>query len=491
VARHTHDVIILGGGSGGLVVAAGCAQLGLKTALVEKVVRLGGDCLCYGCVPSKSFLKSAAVRQYARDAERFGLPAPGLPPVDLGRVMDRVQGVIDTVAVHDSPQRFEKLGAEVLFATPRFRSPHEIELHDGRLLSARSIVLATGSSPRAVPIPGLAESGYLTSLTVFSQRQLPGRLITIGAGPIGLELSQGYLRLGSKVTVIDIAPQVLPVEDEDMAALVQRRMEAEGATFFLGAKVERVSAPPGSESTAIAPRTVKLRDREGREQAIEGDALLLAVGRQGNTEGLDLENAGVEVQGGFVKTDDRLATSRKNILAVGDCSGGLLFTHVAGAEGSVAVRRTAFRLPARMSYAHVPWVTYTDPEIASVGLNEKRAREAGVEVSVVSAEFRDNDRAQTEGEAEGRIKILLDRRGRIVGTQLGGLHAGELLAPAIQAVRHGAKMGEFLSPIYPYPTLSEIYRKAAGNYYGPKVFNPRVRRLLRFFFHYRGSGPEQ
>jgi len=484
MGRYSHDVMILGGGAGGLTAASGCAQLGLKTALVEKE-RLGGDCLYYGCVPSKSLIKSARVFQQIRDAEAFGLPKTQAPPADLGRVMERVQGVIDAIAVHDSPERFRKLGAEVYFGRPEFRSPHEVRLEDGTLLSARSIILATGSSPKLIPIPGLEEGGFLTNVDVFGLRELPRRLITIGAGPIGIELSQAFLRLGSRVTIIDVAPQVLPIEDEDMASLVQRRLESEGAQFFLGAKIQGVSG-----GGAAGARRLVLRDREGREQTLEAEAILLAVGRQGNTEGLNLEAAGVEIERGFVKADRSLSTTQKHILAVGDCNGRLLFTHVAGAEGSVAVRRVAFRLPARMSYDQVPWVTYTDPEIASVGLNEKRAREAGIEVSVETAEFRDNDRALAEAEAEGRIKILLDRKGRIVGTQIAGLHAGDLLAPAIHALRRKAGMGEFLSPIYPYPTLAEIYRKAAGNYYAPRVFNPRVRRLLRLFFHYKGAGPE-
>ena len=522
MAKYTHDVIILGGGTGGLTAAAGCAQLGLKTALVEKE-RLGGDCLYFGCVPSKSLIKSAGVYQAARTAERFGLPAIAPPSVDLQRVMARVQGVIDTIAVHDSPERFRKLGAEVYFGAPEFRSPHEVRLGDGTHLSARSIILATGSSPKFIPIPGLREAGYLTNVDIFRLEKLPPRLITIGAGPIGLELSQAFLRLGSQVTVIDVAPQVLPIEDEDLAALVQRKLESEGARFFLGASIEGVFSSGGGASRRGGPgksgrgaagrggsadgptvpvtggaaagaaggsvKRLVLKDREGREHSLEAEAILLAVGRQGDTEGLNLEAAGVELERGFVKADSRLATSQKHILAVGDCNGRLLFTHVAGAEGSVAVRRAAFRLPARMSYDHVPWVTYTDPEIASVGLNEKRAREAGREVSVVAADFHGNDRAQAEGEPGGKIKILLDRKGRIVGTQIAGLHAGDLLAPAIHAVRRGVTMGEFLSPIYPYPTLAEIYRKAAGNYFAPRVFNPRVRGLLRFLFGYRGVGP--
>ncbi len=482
MARYSHDVIVLGAGAAGLTAAAGCAQLGLRTALVEKD-RLGGDCLYHGCVPSKALLKSARVWRQAGAAPDFGLPGLERPPVDLAGTLRHVRSVIAAIEPHDSPERFRGLGAEVYLESPELRSPHEVRLAGGRTVSARTIILATGSSPKAVPIPGLEQAGYITNVEVFSLSRLPASLLTIGAGPIGVELGQAFQRLGSQVTILDAAPQILPVEDADMAAVVQQGMEAEGARFHLGVAITGVARVAGG-------KRVTFRDASGAERMVEAEEILLAVGRRGNTDELHPQAAGVEVEGGFFRVDAGLATTQRNILAVGDCNGRLLFTHVAGAEGALAVQRTVLRLPVRMSYRSVPWVTYTDPELASVGLNEKRAREAGTGCSVVSAPLSQTDRGRTEAESEGRIKILLDRRGRVVGTQIVGLHAGELLGPAILAVRRRSPLRELVAPMLPYPTLLEVYKKAGGSYFAPRLYNGRVRGLLRFLFRYRGPGPQ-
>jgi pyruvate/2-oxoglutarate dehydrogenase complex dihydrolipoamide dehydrogenase (E3) component len=476
MARFTHDVIVIGGGAGGLVTTVGCAQLGLKTAIVERN-RLGGDCLYHGCVPSKSLLRTAGVYKQAAEFERFGLPPVKLPQVRMADVNARVKRVISEIARHDSAERFERLGAEVYMGQPRFVDPHEIEV-DGRRISARSIVISTGSSPRGLPIPGLEESGYITNLDVFDLQQLPKRLVVIGAGPIGSEMAHAFARLGSTVTVLDVAPQVLPREDADMAALVQRRMEADGVSFRLGVKITRVEGSGGD-------RRVYLEDG-GEETSLPADQLLVAAGRTGNTGDLDLPKAGVAVEKGFITTNSKLQTSQKHILAVGDVNGRYLFTHVAGAEGSVAVRRVALRLGGTMNYRNVPWVTYTDPELASIGYNERSATEAGVDYHLVRQELSENDRAHAEGETEGVMKVLLDRKDRVIGTQIAGMHAGELLLPSIFAVGKGWKLGEVMSPIFPYPTLGEIHKKAASGYMAPKLFNARVRKILRTLFRYRG-----
>ncbi|MFP4373092.1 MAG: dihydrolipoyl dehydrogenase family protein [Spirochaetaceae bacterium] len=476
MARFTHDVIVIGGGAGGLVTTVGCAQLGLKTAVVERN-RLGGDCLFHGCVPSKTLLRTASVYRQAQELERFGLPPVDLPPVRMADVNGRVRSVIEEIAQHDSIERFESLGAEVLLGRPRFVSPHEVEV-DGKTISARSIVIATGSAPRGLPIPGLEETGYITNLDVFDLPELPRRLIVIGAGPIGSEMAHAFARLGSGVTVLDVAPQVLPKEDADMAEIVQRRMEADGVTFKLGVKIT------GVETHGAAKR---IHLEQGDETlSLDADELLVAAGRIGNTDGLDLARAGVSVERGFVTTNSKLQTSQRHILAVGDVNGRYLFTHVAGAEGSVAVRRIALRVGGAMDYGTVPWVTYTDPELASVGYNERSADEAGINYHVVRQELSANDRAQAEGEPGGMAKIILDRRDRVIGTQIAGFHAGDLLLPSIFAVGRGWKLGEMMSPIYPYPTLGEIHKKAASGYMAPKLFNTRVRRVLRALYRYRG-----
>jgi len=481
MAKYSHDVIIVGGGSGGLTAAVGCAQLGLKTALIDRE-RLGGDCLHYGCVPSKTLLKSASVYAQMRDGARFGLP-PGEPgPVEMAAINARIASVIAEIEKHDSPERFESLGAEVLLGHAEFVSPHEIRLNGERTVSAKSIVLATGSSPRAIPFPGIDEAGYITNLDAFSLPELPRRIATIGAGPIGIELSQAYRRLGAQVTILDIAGQVLPREDANMAEVVANRLKADGIALRLGAKIERVEKGPAGNA-----RTIHLTRADGRAESLEVDEILMAVGRQGNTAGLGLEKAGVEVEKSFVTTDSKLRSSQKHILAVGDVNGKYLFTHVAGAEGSLAVRRLALHAGGSMSYTNVPWVTYTDPELASVGYSETSAKEAGVDYRTIVQPFGSTDRAQAEGETEGLMKILLDRKDRVIGTQIVGYHAGELLAPSLYAVGKRWKASALMSPIYPYPTLAELHKKAVSGYMGPRLFNDRVRGILRFLFRYRGT----
>lgn len=479
MTAFTHDVIIVGGGAGGLTAAVGCAQLGMKTALIDKE-RLGGDCLYYGCVPSKTLLKSASVYAQMRDGARFGLPEIEPPPVEMASVNARIARVIAQIEQHDSPERFRSLGAEVLFGHAEFVSPHELRLDGERVISAKQIILATGSSPRVIPIPGLEETGYITNIDAFSLSELPGRIATIGAGPIGIELSQAYRRLGAEVTVIDVAPQVLPREDADMADVVADRLRGEGVALRLGAGVTRVARRGNA-------KVISFTNAEGVNEEIEVDEILMAVGRQGNTAGLGLEAAGVAVEQSFVVTDDALRTSQKHILAVGDLNGRYLFTHVAGAEGSLAVRRVALHAGGSMSYTNVPWVTYTDPELASVGYNELRANEAGIEYTTIDQSFDSNDRAQAEGETAGRMKMLLNKRGRVIGTQIVGYHAGELLAPALYSVGKQWKVGALMSPVFPYPTLSELHKKTVSGIMAPRLFNDTVRGLLRLLFRYRGT----
>jgi pyruvate/2-oxoglutarate dehydrogenase complex dihydrolipoamide dehydrogenase (E3) component len=430
-------------------------------------------------VPSKTLIKAAKVQQFARDRERYGLPPVDVPAADLGKVMKHVHDVIDRIAVHDSPERFRSLGAEVIFGEPELVSPHEVRV-DGKILSARTIVLATGSSPFVPPIPGLAETGYITNVDVFSLTDMPDHLITIGAGPIGVELSQSFLRLGAKVTLFDAAPRILPREDEDVSELMKQRLEAEGAQVFAGCKIEKVS------TTSPNRKKVEFVDSQGKRTTVEGDEILAAIGRMGNGDSLNPANAGLETTRGFFSVEADLTTNQKSIMAVGDANGTHLFTHVAGSEGSLAVRKIVFRLPIKMHYENVPWVTYTDPEIASVGYNETRAGEAGIDYTIVESEYGETDRAQAEAEPEGKIKILLDGKGRVIGTQIVGIHAGELLIPSILAVNNKFKLMNLYAPIFPYPTLSETYKKAAAGYFSPKIFNRRVRRVLKTVFGYRG-----
>jgi pyruvate/2-oxoglutarate dehydrogenase complex dihydrolipoamide dehydrogenase (E3) component len=456
----------------------------MKTALVEKSA-LGGDCLYHGCVPSKSLLKAATLYRQTRELESYGLPQASIGEVDMRSVNRRVQEVVSEVSKHDAPERFRSYGAEIHFGGSRFLSPHELELEDGQVLSAPKFVLATGSSPKAVPIPGLAEAGYITNREVFDVEELPRRMVVIGAGPIGTEMSQAFARLGSEVTLVDVAAQVLPREDPDMAGVITARLEAEGVQIRTGVSVERVEAEgDGARGEVVV-------SLDGREERFAADEILLAVGRKANVEGLELENAGVELERGFISTDSKLRTSRKHIYAIGDCNGRYLFTHVASAEASVVVRRVGLKAGGSMSYRSIPWVTYTDPELASVGFNEQRAREAGLEYRVLKQDFGGNDRAHAEGRTEGVMKVLLDRKERVIGSQIAGEHAGELLSPSLYAVSEGWKVGKLMSPVVPYPTLSEINKKVPSELMGGKLFNRRVRGILRMLFRYRGSGGDE
>jgi pyruvate/2-oxoglutarate dehydrogenase complex dihydrolipoamide dehydrogenase (E3) component len=491
MAAWTHDLIVIGGGAAGLSTASGCSQLGMKTALVEPH-RMGGDCLYYGCVPSKSLLRTAAVARGIRDAGDFGLSVSALPrgeggPADYKPIAERIRGIIGAIAPHDSPDRFRSLGVEVFEQGALFSDPHTLVLDDGKRISARSIVLATGSRPRVLPVPGIEEAGYITNIDIFSLESLPSSLAIIGGGPIGVEMGQAMARLGVRVSIIEAAPHILIREDEDMAAIIRERLVKEGVTLVEGVSVEGVSAEAVSGQDAGGLKTLKLSD--GSE--LKAEEILMAAGRVGNTENLNIAASGVEVERGFFKVDDRLRTASCHIMALGDCNGRYLFTHAAGSEASLAVRRLAFHLPGRMDYRALPWVTYTEPELASVGLNEVRAREAGTEYRVVSVEMADNDRARAEGETEGRMKILYDGKKRVLGVQIAGPHAGEMLMPGVFAVSEGWKLGKFLGPVYPYPTVSEMYKSAAGKVLGPALFNDRVRTILRLLFRYRGEGPKE
>ena len=499
--RRTHDVIIVGGGAAGLSAASGCAQLGMKTALIEPH-HTGGDCLYYGCVPSKSLLRSAAVAAGFKYAPDFGIAPsaatakssghePPRGPVPFRPVASRISRIIESIAPHDSPERFRGLGVEVFEQAARFSDAHTLLLADGERISAPRIVLATGSRPRPLPIKGIEETGYITNIDLFSLDALPASIVILGGGPIGVEMGQALSRLGVAVSILEAAPQILGREDPDMAAIIRRRLLREGVQIREGvAVVEASRRPPGEVQHGKARRG---KTQHGKVlllsdgSKIEADEILMAAGRIGNTEHLNAEAVGIEVRNGFFAVDHKLRTSIRHILAIGDCNGKHLFTHVAGAEASVAVRRLALRLPASMDYRAVPWVTYTEPELASVGYNEQRAREAGLKYRVATVGMDRNDRARTESETDGKIKILYDGRRRILGVQIVGPHAGETVMPAVMAVARRWKLGRLLGPICPYPTVSEIYRTAAGAALTPSLFNARNRALLRLLFRYRGT----
>jgi pyruvate/2-oxoglutarate dehydrogenase complex dihydrolipoamide dehydrogenase (E3) component len=472
------DIGIIGGGAAGLTVASGSAQLGAKTLLVEKEKELGGDCLHYGCVPSKTLIKSAHVYHLMKHAADYGLPSVEVPAVDFSRVSDRIRGVIATIQKHDSQERFCGLGAQVTFGDATFVDEHSIDL-DGKRYSAKNWVIATGSSPVAPPIPGLADTPHLTNKEIFYLDHLPTSMIVLGAGPIGIEMSQAFNRFGTKVVVVDRADQILIKEDRDMADTVKEVLSAEGVRFYLEAAIESVKDLGDRKQVLIT-------DSEGKSVKLNAEAILVAMGRGANTQGLGLESIGVDFNRTGIKVDHRLRTSRKHIFAAGDVNGGFQFTHAAGYEGGIVVSNAIFRLPRKVDYTFLPWCTYTEPELASIGMNEKSAADAGIETRVWEEEFKDNDRSLAEGQKTGRIKLIVDSKEKPIGVQIVGPRAGDLVSEWVATLNGKVKLSTIAGAIHPYPTIGEINKKVVGSLFAPKIFSEKVQKGLKFIFNLKG-----
>jgi pyruvate/2-oxoglutarate dehydrogenase complex dihydrolipoamide dehydrogenase (E3) component len=467
--RLTADLCVIGAGSGGLSVAAVAAQLGASTVLVERGL-MGGDCLNYGCVPSKALLAAAKRVKAVREAAVFGLAVPE-PRVDFAAVMAHVRGVVATLAPQDSEERFTGLGVRVIRASARFTGPAEVTAGDA-VIRARRIVIATGSAPIMPNIPGLAEIPFLTNETVFANDALPLHLIVIGGGPVGLELAQAHRLLGAQVTVIE-ADAALGKDDPELAALLIERLGADGIAIIEHARATRVART----GTGLA---VTIADAAG-ERRVEGSHLLIAAGRRANLADLDLAAAGIATQrSGALVLDRRLRTTNRRVYAVGDAAGGPQFTHVAAAHAAIVIRNALFRLPAALDLRALPWVTYTAPELAQVGLTEAQARAAhGAGIAILRWPFFENDRAQAERDTGGLVKIVA-RKGRVLGASILGPEAGELIQTLGLAVAAGVKLKTIAQLIAPYPTRGEAVKRAAASFYAPSLFSPRTRRLVRF-----------
>jgi len=478
MADYDYDIGIIGGGAAGLTVASGAAQLGAKTLLIEKEEALGGDCLHYGCVPSKTLIKTAHVYHLMKNGPAFGLPAITPPPVDFREVSARIKKVISVIQRHDSVQRFCKLGVKVEFGAPQFTDEHALLL-DGKMLSARTWMVATGSSALVPPIPGLDKTPFLTNRDIFYLETLPSSMIILGAGPIAIEMAQAFGRLGTRVTVVQRSGQILSKEDKDMAAIVQQTLEEEGVTFQMNAAVVS-TCDLGRE------REVLLQLPDGRTVTLRAEAILVALGRTPNVAGLGLEKIDIPFDQNGIKVNSYLRTSHSHIYAAGDVIGGYQFTHVAGYEGGVVLSNAIFHLPKKTNYTHVPWCTYSHPELACIGMNEKSAKAAGIEYSVWSEAFKDNDRGLAEGESVGRIKLLLDRNEKPIGVQILGPHAGELLSEWVAIMNGGVGLSKIASAIHPYPTLGEINKRVIGAIFSRKIFSETVRKGLKFFFSFKG-----
>jgi len=471
-----YDLVVIGGGSAGLVVAAGGSALGARVALVERA-RLGGDCLWYGCVPSKTLLKSARVAYEMRNADRWAL-APADPHPQIAQVMERVRGVIGQIEPHDSPERFRGLGVDVIEGEGRFVSPDAFEVA-GRALTAKAFVIATGSRPAIPDVPGLDGVPYLTNETVFDLREQVPSLLVVGAGPIGVELAQAFQRLGSAVTVVDVASRALPREDADVAGVVQSRLAGEGVQFRFEASLLRIEGRAGEIGATI-------RDKDGREETLRATHLLIAAGRKLNVARLGLDAAGVEVADGCIVVDDRLRTSRHNIYVAGDVAGGPQFTHLAEHHAGIVLRHAIFRMRWAKPSPILPWCTYTDPEIARVGVSESEAAQRGIAHRVYRFPFDEIDRARAEGETEGFAKLVTDPRGKILGAAIVGPHAGELVAEITLAMTQGLSAKHLSAAIHAYPTLASIGRRVADQRMKESL-TPSGKAWIRRIFGLRGT----
>lgn len=470
------DIVVIGGGSAGLVVAAGGSALGAKVALVERA-RLGGDCLWYGCVPSKTLLKSARIAYEMRNADRWAL-APADPNPQIAQVMERVRAVIREIEPHDSPERFRGLGVDVIEGEGRFVSPDAFDVA-GRTLTAKTFVIATGSRPAIPDVPGLDGVPYLTNETVFDLREQVPSLLVVGAGPVGVELAQAFQRLGSEVTVVDAASRALPREDADVAGVVQGRLAGEGVRFRFDASLLRVEGRAGEIAATI-------RSHDGHEETLRATHLLIAAGRKLNVERLGLDAAGVAVADGRIVVDDRLRTTRRSICVAGDVAGGPQFTHLAEHHAGIVLRHAIFRMRWTKPSTILPWCTYTDPEIARVGVSEGEASQRGIAHRVYRFAFDEIDRARAEGEAEGFAKLVTDPKGRILGAAIVGPHAGELIAEITLAMTRGLSAKHLSAAIHAYPTLASIARRVADQRMKESL-TPSGKAWIRRIFGLRGT----
>ncbi|WP_208354284.1 dihydrolipoyl dehydrogenase family protein [Pseudaestuariivita rosea] len=465
MTRIKTDICIIGAGSGGLSVAAGASQMGADVVLLEGH-KMGGDCLNFGCVPSKALIAAAKQAHAMETGQPYGV-TPVQPTVDYAAAKDHVHKVIETIAPVDSQERFEGFGVNVIREYGSFISPTEVQAGD-TVIEARRFVIATGSGPFVPPIPGVEDVTYYTNENIFDLRERPDHLLIIGGGPIGMEMAQAHIRLGSKVTVIEGA-QAMGKDDPELAAIVLEKLKAEGIEIIEGAQAEKINQS-GDQITVETPKG-----------SFTGSHLLMAVGRKVNIDKLNLEAAGVDYDRRGVKVGDDLRSSNKKIYAIGDAAGGLQFTHVAGYHAGVIIRSILFGLPSKAKTSHIPWATYTDPELAQVGLTEAEARKKhGGKLEVARFEYEHNDRAIAEGKTTGLIKVMVVK-GRPVGASIAGAMAGEMIGMWAMAIANNLKMSAIANTVLPYPTIAEINKRAAGAYFSPKLFDSAlVKRVVGF-----------
>ncbi|MEO0800003.1 MAG: FAD-dependent oxidoreductase [Pseudomonadota bacterium] len=460
------DICVIGAGSGGLSVAAAAAAFGVDVVLIEKH-KMGGDCLNYGCVPSKALIAAGKRAHTMRSSAAFGI-APAEPDIDWGKVNAHVHEVIAAIEPNDSVERFTGLGVKVIQAGGHFIDKKTVMAGQTKV-KARRFVIATGSGPLVPPIPGLDTVPYFTNETIFDNTEKLDRLIIVGGGPIGMEMAQAHQRLGVQVTVLEGA-RAMGKDDPELAKVVLESVRKDGVDIREGALVQSVGGSDGAIEVTIKT--------DAGEEVVHGTHLLMAVGRKPNVDGLGLEKGGITFDKRGIKVNDKLVTSNSKVYAIGDVIGGLQFTHVANYHAGIVIRQALFKLPVKVNDGIIPWVTYTEPELAHVGLTETQAKERHGEVSVLRWPYHENDRAQAERETEGHVKVLTDKKGRILGASIVGHHAGELIQMWSLAVSQKMKIKAMTDWISPYPTLAEINKRAAYKSYGDAAKSPTVRKVI-------------
>jgi len=467
------DFCVIGAGSGGLSFAAGAAQMGARVVLLESK-KMGGDCLNYGCVPSKALIAAAKFGHESLRSKDFGWVCEE-PRVDFKKVYDHIHHVIRTIEPNDSIERFEKLGVQVILEQGSFSSDKTVDTPN-YIIQAKRFVIATGSTPDLPPIPGLASMPYLTNETIFDLKERPQHLVVIGGGPIGVEMAQAFLRLGSQVTVLTTS-SILPKDDPQITQKLKTILMDEG--IDLHEHIQTLSMKQVEQKIHIAYQT-----SDGELKQAIASHVLVATGRKPNIQHLNLELAGIRYSSRGIEVNEHLQTSHPKVYAIGDCTGGYLFTHVAGYQAGLAIRNCIFGLRTKMQTRAIPWVTYTDPELAHVGWMEHQLKEKQIPYQTLHMTFDENDRAQAQKRTDGMIKVLVSPKGDVLAATILGVHAGEMIYPWVMAIQNKLKLTAITSSIAPYPTFSDISKKVAGSFYAEKIFSPRMKTIVGWIMKY-------
>ena len=462
-----YDIVVIGGGVGGLNIASASSSLGLKVALIEKE-KLGGDCLWYGCVPSKTLIKSAKVMHNINTSKKYGITAKG--KFNIKDVIKHVQDTINIIKVHDDPERFRKMGINVIFGSPKFISKKELKIND-QIIKSKKFVISTGSSPFIPNIKGLKQAGYLDNTKVFQINKLPKSLAVLGAGPIGLELAQAFSRLGSKVSIIVRSDKILSKEDPEISKELKTCLEDENIKFYFNTKFLNV------EKTTKGKKINLIYN--GKKETCLVNEILVATGRTPNTSNLNLEKANIKYDNKGIVVDSRLRTTNKNVYACGDVIGHFIFTHIAEYQAGIIVSNIVFKIPKKTNYRVIPWATFTDPEIARVGLTEQQVKNKNLKHKILKYKFSSVDRAITDSDTKGFVKLIIDHKSKILGCHIIGPSAGELIHEFVLAMNSNLSIFKISQSIHIYPTLSQVARRTVNTYYGKKLFSNKTKKIVK------------